>query len=43
MARFAIDRRIESAANLKAFDLERYAFRAEHSSDTDWVFARAAA
>jgi cytoplasmic iron level regulating protein YaaA (DUF328/UPF0246 family) len=42
MARFAIDGRIDRATDLKAFDLERYAFRPEHSTETDWVFVRAA-
>jgi len=43
MARFAIDGRIDRASDLKAFDLERYAFRPDRSTETDWVFARPAA
>jgi len=40
MARFAIERRADAAADLQAFDTDGYAFRAEASTDTDWVFAR---
>lgn len=40
MARYAIDNRIEKAADLKAFDAEGYRFQAAASSETDWVFAR---
>jgi uncharacterized protein len=43
MARFAIDRRIDRAADLKAFDTDGFAFAAKASTDTDWVFARRAA
>ena len=39
MARFAIDGRLETAADLKAFDAEGYAFRGDASSATEWVFA----
>jgi cytoplasmic iron level regulating protein YaaA (DUF328/UPF0246 family) len=40
MARYAIDRRIERAEKLKAFDVAGYAFRPALSNDADWVFAR---
>lgn len=40
MARYAIDKRIDRAEGLKAFDREGYAFRPSLSTDTDWVFAR---
>jgi cytoplasmic iron level regulating protein YaaA (DUF328/UPF0246 family) len=40
MARFAIERRVEAREDLKAFDADGYRFRADLSSDTDWVFAR---
>lgn len=40
MARFAIDQRIEQAADLKAFDTGGYAFKRDLSSEADWVFAR---
>ncbi|MDO9335769.1 MAG: peroxide stress protein YaaA [Caulobacter sp.] len=40
MARFAIDQRIERAADLKAFDTAGYAFKSQLSNDLDWVFAR---
>lgn len=40
MARWAIDRRIERSTDLKAFDLDGYAYRAELSTDRDWVFVR---
>lgn len=43
MARYAIDRRIARAADLKGFDSDGYGFRAGASSDTDWVFARSRA
>jgi cytoplasmic iron level regulating protein YaaA (DUF328/UPF0246 family) len=39
MARFAIDRRVERAEDLKAFDTQGYGFRAEVSTTADWVFA----
>ena len=41
MARFAIDERIERAADLKAFDRDGYRFDKTASSDTDWIFIRA--
>ena len=40
MARFIIDKRVEHAKDLKAFDLDGYKFRPALSTDTDWVFAR---
>jgi cytoplasmic iron level regulating protein YaaA (DUF328/UPF0246 family) len=40
MARFAVDNRVENAEDLKAFDLDGYAFRADLSTPADWVFAR---
>jgi len=40
MARYAIDNRIEAAADLKAFDVAGYAWRKDLSSDADWVFMR---
>jgi cytoplasmic iron level regulating protein YaaA (DUF328/UPF0246 family) len=40
MARYAIDNRIEKAADLKAFDVAGYAWRKDLSSDADWVFYR---
>ncbi len=40
MARFAIDQRIEKAADLKAFDTAGYGFKAALSNDGEWVFAR---
>lgn len=40
MARFAIDNRIDRAADLRAFDRDGYSFRADLSGDADWVFAR---
>jgi cytoplasmic iron level regulating protein YaaA (DUF328/UPF0246 family) len=40
MARYAIDNRIEKAADLRAFDVEGYRFQASASSETDWVFSR---
>ena len=41
MARFAIDERIETAADLKAFDRDGYRFQKAASTETDWVFTRA--
>ncbi|WGM31018.1 peroxide stress protein YaaA [Brevundimonas sp. NIBR11] len=41
MARFAIDERIETAADLKAFDRDGYRFNKSLSTDTDWIFTRA--
>jgi cytoplasmic iron level regulating protein YaaA (DUF328/UPF0246 family) len=40
LARFAIDRRAETAESLKAFDVNGYRFRPEASTDCDWVFAQ---
>ena len=40
MARFAIERRIERAEDLKAFDTAGYRFRPELSADREWVFVR---
>ncbi|WP_372783803.1 peroxide stress protein YaaA [Phenylobacterium sp.] len=40
MARFAIDNRIERAADLRAFDVDGYRFQASLSSDEDFTFAR---
>ncbi|HYE43516.1 MAG TPA: peroxide stress protein YaaA [Caulobacteraceae bacterium] len=41
MARWAVERRIERAEDLKGFDRDGYRFRPDVSSDEDWVFARA--
>lgn len=41
MARYAIDRRLDQAEALKAFDLDGYGYREALSSDRDWVFTRA--
>ncbi|WP_332655713.1 peroxide stress protein YaaA [Brevundimonas sp.] len=40
MARFAIDERIERAADLKAFDRDGYRFDKAASTATDWIFIR---
>ena len=40
MARFAIDERIETPADLKAFDRDGYRFNKALSSETDWIFTR---
>ncbi|MBI1200045.1 MAG: peroxide stress protein YaaA [Phenylobacterium sp.] len=40
MARFAIDERIERAADLRAFDRDGYRFVADRSSDEEYVFMR---
>jgi len=40
MARYAIDHRIERAADLRAFDVEGYSFQKSASTDTEWVFSR---
>ena len=40
MARYAIDHRIDRAADLKAFDRDGYAFQAHLSSDEEYVFTR---
>lgn len=41
MARYAIDNRIEKAADLKTFDVAGYAWRMDLSTEYDWVFHRA--
>ena len=40
MARFAIDQRIEKAADLKTFALDGYRFRDDLSNAENWVFTR---
>ena len=40
MARYAIDRRIDRAEQLKAFDTAGYAYDPALSTKTDWVFTR---
>ena len=40
MARYAIDHRIDKAADLRAFDTDGYAFQAHLSSDEEYVFTR---
>ncbi len=40
MARYMIDQRAERADDLKAFDVEGYAFNEELSSRDEWVFTR---
>jgi cytoplasmic iron level regulating protein YaaA (DUF328/UPF0246 family) len=40
MARFAIDERIETVADLKAFDRDGYRFQKAASSESDWIFTR---
>lgn len=40
MARYAIEKRVQKAVELKGFDLEGYRFRPDASTDTDWVFSR---
>jgi cytoplasmic iron level regulating protein YaaA (DUF328/UPF0246 family) len=40
MARFAADGRIETAADLKAFDGAGYAYDASRSTEMDWTFVR---
>ena len=40
MARFAIDQRIETATDLKAFDTAGYGFKPSLSNDSEWTFAR---
>ncbi len=40
MARFAVDAKIESAADLKAFDTDGYRFQKADSTETDWIFIR---
>ena len=40
MARWAIENRIDRAADLKDFNLEGYAFQADASSEAAWLFTR---
>ncbi len=40
MARFAADARLETAADLKAFDRDGYRFDKASSTETDWIFIR---
>jgi cytoplasmic iron level regulating protein YaaA (DUF328/UPF0246 family) len=40
MARWAIDHRVEEVSELKGFDTGGYAFRADRSSEDEWVFTR---
>ncbi|HYC68034.1 peroxide stress protein YaaA [Brevundimonas sp.] len=40
MARFAVDERIERAAELKGFDRDGYRFDKAASTETDWIFTR---
>ena len=40
MARFAIDNRLERAADLQAFDRDGFSFRPGASNQFDWAFAR---
>ncbi len=40
MARYIIDHRIDRPDGLKGFDVAGYVFRADLSSDGDWVFTR---
>ena len=40
MARFAVDRRIERAEDLKGFDYGGYRYSVAESSDDEWTFAR---
>ena len=40
MARYAVDHRLERAADLKSFDTAGYRFRPDLSSDADWVCVR---
>jgi cytoplasmic iron level regulating protein YaaA (DUF328/UPF0246 family) len=40
MARYAIDHRIDRAADLRAFDVDGYRFQAGASSDEEYVFSR---
>lgn len=42
MARWAVENEVEAADELKRFDAAGYRFRADASSDSDWVFVRAA-
>jgi hypothetical protein len=40
MARFAIDNRVEKAADLRAFDADGYRFQPHLSTDDTWTFSR---
>jgi cytoplasmic iron level regulating protein YaaA (DUF328/UPF0246 family) len=40
MARYAVDRRVETAGELKDFDTAGYRFRPDLSDGRDWVFTR---
>jgi cytoplasmic iron level regulating protein YaaA (DUF328/UPF0246 family) len=40
MARYAIERRLEWAEDLKSFDVEGYRYSPEHSAPHEWVFVR---
>lgn len=40
MTRFAVDERIETAADLRAFDRDGYRFDKSASTETDWIFIR---
>lgn len=40
LARYAIDQRIDRAADLRAFDVDGYRFQAHLSSDEEYVFTR---
>ncbi len=40
MARFAVDQRINTAEDLKAFDRDGYRFDEAASTETDWIFIR---
>lgn len=40
MARYAIDHRIDRAADLRAFDIDGYRFQSHFSSDEEFVFMR---
>ena len=40
MVRYAIDQRVEKAADLQGFDLDGYSFRKTLSTQNDWVFTR---
>ena len=40
MARYVVEHRIEDPEALKRFDLERYAFQPDISTDDTWIFNR---
>ncbi len=40
MARYIIENRLVRAEQLKAFDVDGYAFQADRSSDEQYVFGR---